>query len=192
MKHRNGFTLIEVVVAAALLGIVGLAIVAFLSAFAHGATARTRVSDPAIEGALAIERLHALAPQLRCVLASRDDMAALWLSDAVPSRSVHLSELGWIRFDADHGEVLLERVDSAALDADRLLESEFEHDADFLAVRLDAFRAGILKESVLAEGLDHGSFIALRRGDGVELQLEAAQTSARLALSPALQEEPLR
>jgi hypothetical protein len=97
-----------------------------------------------------------------------------------------------MRFDAENGEVLIERVDSAALDADRLLESEFEHDADFLAVRLDAFRAGILKESVLAEGLDHGSFIALRRGDGVELQLEAAQNSARLALSPALQEEPLR
>ncbi len=171
---------------------VGLAIVAFLTAFTRGATDRARISDPAIEGTLAVERLHALAPELRCVLAAREDLAALWLSDAVPSHSVHLSELGWMRFDADAGEVLLERVKREALDADRSLETEFERGDDLLAARGDALRAGILHESVLAEGIDRASFLELRRGSGIELELEAADVSARVALNPAIAEEPLR
>ncbi|MFM7261363.1 MAG: prepilin-type N-terminal cleavage/methylation domain-containing protein, partial [bacterium] len=114
-RAARGFTLIEVVVAAGLLSIVGLAIVAFVTAFARGASARARISDPAIEGALLAERLRAVAPGLRAPLASDGETAALWLSDNVPSRTVHLSELGWLRFDSEMGDVVLERVDERRL-----------------------------------------------------------------------------
>ena len=189
---RRGFTFIEVTVAALLLGIVGLAILAFLSAFAQGASVRTRVSDPAIEGTLAIERLHALAPQLRCVLGSHDTLAAMWLDDSVPSRTVHLSELGWVRFDRDSGEVLLERINHDAFDADRSLQCEYAHDEDFLAVRESASRAGLLTENVLAEGIDGAAFIETRGSAAVELELEAATVTARVALQPPEAQEPLR
>jgi prepilin-type N-terminal cleavage/methylation domain-containing protein len=192
LTRRRGFTLLEVVVASALLGVVGLATLAFLSAFAQGAAARSRISDPALEGTLALERLRALAPQLRCTLGTRDDLAALWLSDNVPSRSVHLSELGWVRFDSEAGDVLLERIDPVALATDRELETAFARDEDFLAVRDDALRAGILTSAILAEGLSGVAIIAAKGGAPVELQFETESASARIALSPIAPEEPLR
>jgi len=54
---RRGFTMIEVMMATALLGVVGAGIAAFLSAMATGTSARARVSDPSLEGAITMRRL---------------------------------------------------------------------------------------------------------------------------------------
>lgn len=194
--RRRGFTLVEVLLATGLLGIIGLAILAFLSAFARGASTRTHVSDPALEGTLALARLRALAPQLRCTLESDDGRAALWLSDAVPSRTVHLSELGWLRFDGTTGDLLFERVDPVAIAMDRTLESEFLRTDDFFAVRDHAAADGLLTTQIIAEGLDRIAFGALTQTRGVptahEMLLSNRSATARLALPPAVQEEPLR
>jgi prepilin-type N-terminal cleavage/methylation domain-containing protein len=61
----RGFTLVEVMLAAALLGIVGSGILTFLGAFASGSSARARVSDPALEATLAVRRLEAIAAEER-------------------------------------------------------------------------------------------------------------------------------
>ena len=194
--RRRGFTLVEVLLATGLLGIIGLAILAFLSAFARGAAMRTHVSDPALEGALAVARLKALAPQLRCTLESDDERAALWLSDAVPSRTVHLSELGWLRFEKGTGDLFFERIDPVALASDRGLESEFLRTDDFFAVRDHAAHDGILSSQIIAEGLDHVAFgtVAVTRSAPKEHEMTLASPSstARLRLPPAIQEEPLR
>ena len=193
-RSIRGFTLIEVVVAAGLLSIVGLAIVAFVTAFARGAGARARISDPALEGALLVERLRAVAPALRAPLASDSETAALWLSDSVPSRTVHLSELGWLRFDPEMGDIVLERVADTHFVEDRGLETEFEADDDFLAIREDSAREGLLVSTILAEGLDRARFIGEgRRGaDELALELEAERATARVAIGPVVPEEPLR
>jgi len=193
-RSIRGFTLIEVVVAAGLLSIVGLAIVAFVTAFARGAGARARISDPALEGALLVERLRAVAPALRAPLASDGETAALWLSDSVPSRTVHLSELGWLRFDPTMGDIVLERVADAHFVEDRGLETEFEADDDFLAIREDSAREGLLVSTILAEGLDSARFVGDgRRGaDELALELEAERATARVAIGPVVPEEPLR
>jgi hypothetical protein len=79
-----------------------------------------------------------------------------------------------------------------ALATDRELETAFARDEDFLAVRDDALRAGILTSAILAEGLSGVAIIAAKGGAPVELQFETESASARIALSPVAPEEPLR
>ena len=190
--HRRGFTLLEVMLAVGLLGVAGAGIVTFLGAFASGSDARARVSDPALEATLAVRRLGALAPDFRTVLAADKDQAVLWLSDRVPSRTVHLSELGCLRVDAARGELLLETVDDAALTADRSLETEFAARDNFLAAVASAREAGILRVRVLAEGLESAAFRAAESRHAVVLEVGAAGTTSGVVITPAHAEEPLR
>jgi len=191
-RTRAGFTLVEVVVATGILGLVGAGIVSFLGAFATSAGARTRVSDPALEGALALRRIERIVPALRTVLSVDDGAAVLWASDRVPSRTVHLSELACLRVDADRGELLLEMIDEAALLEDRSLETEFEARDDFRAAVDAARRAGLLRAHVIAEGLDGATLSLGRTRSSVVLALTAAGAASSVVLSPASPEEPLR
>ncbi len=190
--RTRGFTLIEVTLATALLGVVGAGIVTFLGAFATGASARTRVSDPALEATLALRRLDAIAPDLRTVLAADKTSAVLWLNDRVPSRTVHLSELGCLRVDLERGELVLETIDESALASDRSLETEFEAGDDFLAAMESARTAGVLRTRVLAEGLESMRFSAAATRSAVVLEVGAAGATSGVVLSPAKPEEPLR
>ena len=190
--RRNGFTLIEVMIAVGLVGIVGAGILAFLSAFATSVGARARVSDPALEATLAARRLNAIVPDFRTVLAADKRSAVLWVSDRVPSRTVHLSELACLRVDAERGELLLDTVDDSALVADRSLETEFRASDDFQAAMASAREAGILRTRVLAEGLDSASFSAAKSRSAVVLEVGAAGATSGVVLSPARPEEPLR
>lgn len=191
-RPRRGFTLIEVMLAVGLVGVVGAGILAFLSAFATGASARVRVSDPALEATLAVRRLNSIVPDFRTVLAADTQNAVLWVSDRVPSRTVHLSELACLRVDGARGELLLETIDDSALVADRSLETEFRASDDFQAAFASAREAGIVRARVLAEGLDSVSFSAARSRSAVVLEVGAAGATSGVVLSPARPEEPLR
>ena len=116
----------------------------------------------------------------------------LWLSDRVPSRTVHLSELGCLRVDTKHGELLLDTIDESALIADRALETEFAAGDDFLGAIASARTAGLLRTRVLAEGLDCASFSAASARSCVVLEVGAAGATSGVVLSPARPEEPLR
>jgi prepilin-type N-terminal cleavage/methylation domain-containing protein len=190
--RARAFTLVEVVVATALLGVVGAGIATFLSAFATGSEARARVSDPALEATLAIRRIEALAPGLRTVLEADRTRAVLWMSDRVPSCTVHLSELGCLRIDTTRGELLLETIDEAAFAADRSLEVEFRASDNFLAAIESARSQGLLRARVIAEGLDTASFSAAGTRSSVVLEVAAAGAASGVVLTPAHPEEPLR
>lgn len=185
-RSTRGFTLIEAVVASALLGLVGAATAGFLGAFARGAEARSRLSDPAIEGALLSRRVAAMAPAVRGTLSVGDDCMAIWLSDRVPSRTVHASELGWLRFDAESKAILFERIPEAAFRTDRALEEEFAADEDFVALRAEYARDGVVTSTVVAEGVERASFA---RGS---VELGGAHSSARVRVIAGREEEPLR
>ena len=155
--HRSsrGLTLVEVLFASLLFAVVGSAILGFLGATAEGGQARQRISDPALESVLALRRFRTAAPEFRTVLAADDTQALVWLHDLVPSRSVHTSELGVLRFDEDERVLVLEFVAPAGLAADRSLEQEFDADAtDAMLATMDGLREdGLLVRVVLAEGL---------------------------------------
>ena len=191
-KARRGFTLIEVMVASALLGVVGTAMLAFLSAFTTGAASRARVSDPAIEATLAIRRLAALVPSMRAVVQVNDDACAIWLGDEVPSNTVHLSELGCVRYCRETNELVLERVNRDGFLADRSLETEFAFDDDLLASMAHLRDEGALSSALLCEGINNTIFMRNEKTGVVEMILEAHGASARMRLSPAQTQEPLR
>ena len=190
--RRRGFTLVEVMLAVGLLGLVGAGILSFLGAFATGAQARAHVSDPALEATLAVRRLDAIVPEFRTVLAANGTQAVLWVSDRVPSRTVHLSELACLRVDAARGELLLDTVDEATLVADRTRETEFAASDDFVAAIESARRAGVLRTRVLAEGLESASFSAASSRSSVVLEVGAAGATSGVVIAPARPEEPLR
>lgn len=192
MRRARGFTLVEVLVASALLGMVGLAALSFLGAVATGTAARARISDPSIEATLAGRRLAALVPSMRAVLEAEGDAAAIWLSDRVPSRTVHLSELGCVRFDAARGEIVLDTISESRFLADRALEAELAADSDFLAVMASAREDGLVSSALLAEGVEHARFTRDAQSGEVELTFEIDRASARLRLTRTLDEEPRR
>ncbi|MFZ9881476.1 MAG: hypothetical protein ACO3QC_08760, partial [Phycisphaerales bacterium] len=144
-----------------------------------------------LEGAIAMRRLAALAPNIRCALEFRDDAVALWLNDDVPSRTVHTSEIGWLRFDATAGEIVFERLDGAALAADRSLEAEHDARTDYLVLLESLRRSDALRSTVLCEGLDRATFVETRDGTRSLLEIHAGGATARVALTTA-GEEPYR
>jgi type II secretory pathway pseudopilin PulG len=190
--NARGFTLIEAMLASALLGVVGAAVAALLSAFAGGTSARARVSDPALEATLAARRLAVLAPAARATLATDGALAAIWIDDHVPSRTVHLSELGWVRHDPAAGELLFDAFDRTRTDADPFLEEAFTGGEDFLALHAWAAGEGLVTTQILAEGVDRatlardpttGALVATLESDGV-------RNDVRLLAGAA--EEPIR
>ncbi len=191
-RARSAFTLIEVMVASALLGVVGTAALAFLSAFTSGAESRARLNDPAMEATLAMRRLAALVPSMRAVIQVNDDACAIWLSDEVPSNTVHLSELGCVRYCAERNELVLERVNRDAFLADRSLETEFAFDDDLLKSIAHLRDEGALSNALLCEGISNLRFVRDEKSGVVEMILEAHGASASMRLSPAQTQEPLR
>lgn len=195
--HRGvirGFTLIEVMLATMLLTIVGAAIASFLSAMAGGSEARRNTCDPALESALALRRFKSIAPEFRFVLRTEVDETLVWMSDLVPSRSVHTSEAGILRFDDTEGVLLLETVDPAYLDRNRAQEREYlTNQYEQLSDHLNSLRtAGALVATVVAEGVDAVEFAAdpdEAGGVRVTFRVESHETTFLLAPAPA--EEPI-
>ena len=192
---RRGFTLVEILIAALLMTIVGAAIVAFLSALAAGGEARERISDPAIEATLSARRFDTLAPDFRTVLAADGGEALIWANDQIASRSVHLSEVLLLRFDAEAQELLLESVDAEAIANDRSLEQEYAI-GHYGSLR-DAFEAlrtdGLLVREILAEGIPSVEFTEVTGEPGsLDATFSGEDSSARIRLSPKEAEEPLR
>lgn len=195
--HRGdlrGFTLVEVMFATLLLTLVGVAATTFLSATASGGEARRHMSDPALESALTTRRFKNLAPDFRHVLRVTEADALVWLSDLVPSQSVHTSEAALIRFDEAGGVLLLERVDGAFLDLNRQLEREFLADQYArLAELFESLRAaGGLQTLVIAEGIETVSFAtAADMPSGLSITFGVSHYETTFLLTPAPPREPI-
>ena len=194
-RMRPAFTLIEVLFATLLMGIVGAAILSFMSAFASGIAIRSSVNDPALESALAARKFAAVAPSFSYVLETDGNRAAIWLGDTTPSFTVHRSEIGLLRFEPTRGMLVLETLDPAMLALNPLLEQEFAFTpaTDFIG-ELDSSRNnGAVIRQVLAEGVTSLSFATtgLPAGDA-ELTLNFQTGTGRIALSPVYRERPFR
>lgn len=191
----RGFTLIEVMIAVMLVGIVGTAVLAFLTALARGGEARGQLSDPAVESVLASRRIDTLIPGFRAVLLASGDSALIWTTDRIASRSVHLSETALVRFDPDEQELVLETPRSAAFFDDRALEREFltGQYASVLGTFDTLRESGRLEREILAEGLDSIQLSTVLGSPGVADVLLANEfASAGFRLAPVALEEPLR
>lgn len=190
-----GFTLIEVMFATLLLGVVGMAIVGFMGAYARGIETRTSMNDPALDSTLAARRLSALAPGFCYVLQVKGSAAAIWLSDTVPSCTVHLSELAVVRFDDADGTLVFEMVDPTDIAAGTASDVELMPSAtvDFVEEVAKRAEGGGTVRQILAEGLDATSFSTTGVSPGnARITLTMPSGTSTLVLSPAFTEEPRR
>jgi hypothetical protein len=173
---------------------VGAAIASFLSAMASGSEARRNICDPALESALAVRRFKNIAPDFRQVLTVTPDEALVWLSDLVPSRSVHTSEAGLLRFDTTEGVLLLETVHGSYLDRNRFRERDYlGGQYALLADDLNALReAGGLVATVVAEGIESVEFGSDPDGSGgMRIIFTVDGYGTTFLLAPAQPEEPI-
>ena len=195
VRTRAAFTLIEVMFATLLMGIVGAAILSFMSAFASGIAVRSTVNDPALESSLAARKFAAVAPGFSYLLEADGGRAAIWLGDTTPSFTVHRSEVGILRFEPTRGMLILETFDPAILALNPLLEQEFAFTpaTDFIGALDSARESGAVLRQVLAEGVTSVSFATagLPAGDA-ELTLNFQMGTGRIALSPVYRERPFR
>jgi hypothetical protein len=138
--------------------------------------------------------LTMLAPGFCWVLEANPGAAAIWLSDTVPSRSVHLSELGLVRFDDTTGELVYEFVDPAFLRESYKLNAELPlSSTDYIALMDEQRIEGRLLRHILAEGIDE---VAITTNGVPAGQARISVTidgfSAAISLSPPFLEEPLQ
>jgi prepilin-type N-terminal cleavage/methylation domain-containing protein len=194
-RTRAAFSMIEVLLAVALLGIVSSAIVGFMSAVAARGGQSLRQSEPAIDASLAMQRLSVIAPAIRCSLATSETTAILWLSDDIPNFGVEASEVGVLRFVTADSELVLETIDRAALSSDMGLDRTFPEDSlGDIAGYFDTLRAaGRLRQRILAENLEDVAFETPADAVGTAVARFRASDRETLAiLSPIPLELPLR
>lgn len=187
--------MIEVLFATLMLGVVGAAILTFLSAVSSGSAARQNASDSALESTLAVRRFATLAPDFRYTLSTTTDQSVVWLSDSIPSLTVHTSEAGLLRYDAQAREVVLEVVNPLALAANRRLERVYlqgNYDllvADFAKLRGD----GALIRNILAERVDDARLTPdATLAGSLRLKIEFDGIASSVTISPRTAQEPSR
>lgn len=178
-----------------LLGIVGSAILGFLTALSRGSEMRRGIADPAIESAMAMRRLNTIVPNIRCILHVESDRALLWISDVVRSGTVHTSEVVLLRFDSTEGDLLLETYSPVLLEQDRRLDYAYLSGTyHLLSSRFDNARSnGALFSQVLAEGLDSVTFATiLGSPESIRATFANASAESTVTITASPLEEPLR
>ena len=102
---RRGFTMIELLLSLAITAVVAAGVAAMLGCLATGIA----LGSDARTGLLATAATHGrLVEELvdtGCVLAIKDDDAVLWKGDLTPGGLIEPSELRWITFDPERGEL---------------------------------------------------------------------------------------
>ena len=101
----RGFTMIELLLSLAITAVVAAGVAAMLGGLATGialgSDARTGLLATAATHGRLVEELAGAGR----VLAVTDEDAILWRGDLTPSSLVEPSELQWITFDPEHGEL---------------------------------------------------------------------------------------
>ncbi len=155
MKQR-GFTMIELLLSLAITGLVAAGVAAMLGGLATGIA----LGSDARTGLLATAATHGrLVEELSdtgCVLTLDGGDAVLWKGDLTPSGMVEPSELRWITFDAEYGELTRSSIrfpdDWSTIDRlafDRPITRASQLSAEWNR----AESRGILQHEILADGL---------------------------------------
>jgi hypothetical protein len=105
----------------------------------------------------AASRLSAYIAPSRCILAVNGPNVTLWFNDSRQSGTVHATELRWLIFDADAGELVVRYVrcpegwSKAACDLD---DDEYPSNSDWSAVLATYQAKGMVASRTLVDGLE--------------------------------------
>jgi prepilin-type N-terminal cleavage/methylation domain-containing protein len=99
-RPRGGFTLLEVVIALAITGLLATAIAAMVHGFVYGTTSQADSRRVMVQGKLVRGRLDAAVSGSQMVLAEGTNFLVLWTGDLNPDGVPDLSELRRIEFNS--------------------------------------------------------------------------------------------
>jgi hypothetical protein len=156
-------TLMELMLALSISVLVGGAIAGMMDALTSGVLTHRDMRESMVRASTAQVRLKSYIETSSCVLDTDGTQMVLWRSDRRVSGTVHATELRWIIFDADKGELQVDFVafpDGWTDTVKSLADDEYElATADWDAVRSAYDAAGHLETLTLADGLDDVSVI---------------------------------
>lgn len=106
-RMRRGLSLVEMILALAITGMVAAAIAGMLSAVNSGTHSRRDARTAVLTSNAMATRVAGYVVQGRAFLAADDDRFVLWLNDDRQSESVHASEIRWFELDGVTGEFIV-------------------------------------------------------------------------------------
>jgi hypothetical protein len=160
MKHsirHKGMTLAELLMALSITVLVGAGIVAMMESIGRvlddGRTQRAET----IASATAASRLSSVVAPSACALELSPELVTLWSGDLRRDGAIQASELIWIRFEVDSGNLILEQVrfpdEYGSLERNEA-DGTYDSDQDFFAVHAEYDQMGHLESRVLLDGIE--------------------------------------
>lgn len=189
---RRGLTVLELLLALAITGMVGVGIASMLTMVAMGASGDR-------DGRSAVLRTHAAGVRLRaymdpalCVLQHDGRRGlAVWLNDATGDGVVNLSELRVIWWDPDAREVSVERValpEQWSPILKQTYDSALPAGSDFFGVMEDQRLAGFTERQRVIDGLERfeASFDAMDVQEARRVDLFLSEATGELGAFEAM------
>jgi prepilin-type N-terminal cleavage/methylation domain-containing protein len=115
---RRGMTLLEVLLAIAITGLVGAGITAMMSALTTSMIDQHDTRSSTLRAGLTQARLSSYITRCRCLLDCEADRIVLWLEDADGDDAIDATEVRWISHDSSAGKLRTQWI----LDPDELVE----------------------------------------------------------------------
>ncbi len=199
----RGLTLLELMLAIVITTLVAGAIAGMLGAVSAGVGTRKDNREIMVLAHAAQCRISAYVAASRCVLSASGGDMTLWLDDSRESGTVHATEIRWLRFDADTGEIIVHFVAFPAAwtpTACELADDEYGRTTNWETVRAFYQGKGLLESRVLVDHLvsvaikmDHKNPMSTRHV-AFDLEFEAEHAAVSVQASGTIQshQEPVK
>ncbi len=156
MKHR-GMTLAELLMALSITVLVGAGIVAMMESIGRVLDEGRIQRAETIASATAASRLSSVVAPSTCAVELAPELVTLWSGDIRRDGAIQASELIWIRFETESGNLLVEQVrfpdDFGNLERNEADET-YDVDQDFAAAHSHYAQQGFIDGRVLLDGID--------------------------------------
>ena len=103
--NRRGFTFIELIISLSITSVIGLSVVTLMGAVTSGITSKEDGRQASIRYSTLKTKMSAYISPARCVLAANPDSVTLWMNDNRESKTVHATEIRWIEFNSELGQL---------------------------------------------------------------------------------------
>lgn len=153
---RRGMTMIELMIALTITVIITAGLAGMVSAVSAGVMTTRDTREVMVRAAVAQARLDSYVAPARSILAAEPSRLVLWLNDGRQSKTVHLSEVRWLTYDAAGDRLIIQLVEF--LDENEALTGDEEFStlsaAAWESQRQQLFTTSRLRTIPLVDGVE--------------------------------------
>ncbi len=124
-RHRRGMTLLELLLAIGITGLVGLATATMMNALGNGMVEQHDTRASMLRAGMAQARLSAYFTRARCILDVHSDRMVIWLEDGDGDDLIDPTEVRWITWTSSTGNLTISWI----VDENNLLEDPYSDPA---------------------------------------------------------------